>query len=222
MALEDWVGTAASNTTVGGVNIAENCPAAGINNAIRAMMADVANGINIGTLGTFLASTTLAQARTALGVAEGSTSTTAFGALTNEANKVPYMTGSDAWATTALTSFARTLLDDGDAATARATLGAIGLTISGSASSGSAAFTNGATTIFKLNWVDATASGETSTAVTWQSAFSSWSRAWCNGGNNSAGAEDNDPFVVSSSTTGASVYNAQITSRAVTVFAWGV
>ena len=34
--------TAINNTTVGGVNIAENCPAANINNAIRAIMADAA------------------------------------------------------------------------------------------------------------------------------------------------------------------------------------
>lgn len=40
------------------------------------------------------------------------------------ANKLLYSTGADAWAETTLTSFARTLLDDTDAATALATLGA--------------------------------------------------------------------------------------------------
>ena len=34
--------TPASNTSVGGINIAENCPAANINNALRAIMADAA------------------------------------------------------------------------------------------------------------------------------------------------------------------------------------
>lgn len=128
MALADWSPVADDNTTTLGVNIAEGCPAANMNNALRKALADVATGINVGLLGTFLASTTLAQARTALGVTEGSASQTAFAALTNAANLVPYMTGSDAWATTSLTSFARTLLDDGDAATARTTLGALGLT----------------------------------------------------------------------------------------------
>jgi hypothetical protein len=129
MALSDWDPVAANNATVLGVNIGEGTTApSSINNAIRQALADVATGINVSLLGTFLSSTTLAQARTALGVTEGSASQTAFGALTNTANSVPYMTGSDAWALATLTSFGRTLIDDGDAATARTTLAALGLT----------------------------------------------------------------------------------------------
>lgn len=129
MALSDWDPVAANNATVLGVNIGEGTTApSAVNNALRQICADVAGGVNISLLGTFLASTTLSQARSALGVTEGSASQTAFAALTNAANMVPYMTGSDAWATTSLTSFARTLLDDGDAATARTTLAALGLT----------------------------------------------------------------------------------------------
>lgn len=215
MALSDWDPVAANNATTLGVNIGEGTTApSAVNNALRQICADVANGINVSLLGTFLSSTTLANARTALGVPEGSTSLTAFGNLTNTANSVPYMTGSDAWALATLTSFGRSLIDDGDAATALATLG---VALSGGATSGY--LTIGT---FKLQWVDGTASGETSTSITFPTAFTSWSRAWCNGGNNNPGAEDNDPFVVSSSTTAASVYNAQITPRSVTVFAIGV
>lgn len=48
---------------------------------------------------------------------------TAISGLTTVANQMPYSTGADSFAMTALTPFARTLLDDGDAATMMATLG---------------------------------------------------------------------------------------------------
>lgn len=44
-AITQWDTTASNNTDIDGINIAENCPAAGINNAIRTMMAQVATWI---------------------------------------------------------------------------------------------------------------------------------------------------------------------------------
>lgn len=41
--IRDWSGTAGSNTSVGGVSIAENMAPSGVNNGMRAIMADVAN-----------------------------------------------------------------------------------------------------------------------------------------------------------------------------------
>lgn len=48
---------------------------------------------------------------------------TALGGVSTAANKLIYATGSDTFTTTDLSSFIRTLLDDADATTARATLG---------------------------------------------------------------------------------------------------
>ncbi|MBK8159114.1 MAG: hypothetical protein IPK59_10230 [Rhodospirillaceae bacterium] len=48
---------------------------------------------------------------------------TAFAALTMSANKIVYATGPDAFALADLTAFARSLLDDADAATVRGNLG---------------------------------------------------------------------------------------------------
>ncbi|MGO4619033.1 hypothetical protein AB4Z34_05325 [Ensifer sp. 2YAB10] len=84
--------------------------------------------------------TSASGARTALGVEIG-TNVQAYDAglqsiagLTTVANQMLYTTGTDLYATTALTPFARTILDDADAATMKATLGLAAVASSGSAS----------------------------------------------------------------------------------------
>jgi len=53
----------------------------------------------------------------------GDATLTALAGVTTAANKLIYATGADAFATTDLTTFGRSLIDDADAATARTTLG---------------------------------------------------------------------------------------------------
>lgn len=208
MALTDWDPVAANNATVLGVNIGEGTTApSSVNNALRQICADVAGGINLSLLATFLASTTLAQARSALGVTEGSASQTAFAALTNSANKVPYMTGSDAWSTFDATSFFRTLGAAGDAAAFRTLISAVGgASATAGTNTGTVSIPLTASFTLLIQWGSGSLAGNSSGSVTFGTAYSVAPFVVVNGGGNDTD-EGDIHNVGAASTTGVTIAN---------------
>lgn len=204
MAVSDWSTTPGDNTSISGINIGEGCPPANINNAIRQMMTDVKamrDGIDTGS-GNQPADPTLS------GIA----------ATSPTANTMIYATGNDVFATTALTAFARTLLDDGNAATARATIGAAQApTVSGNGTSGYVDFG-----VFKIAWKDTTVAPNSNNSYPYSTSFSSFARAWFSGGSVSTDAEENNPFVSSSGLSSAQISSARDGAVSGVLFAMGV
>lgn len=82
MAFSDWSTTAGSNTSVGGVSIAENMNPSDVNNAIRAVMAD--GRAALGTKGADIASATTTDLGAVSGLFHditGTTTITGFGTI---------------------------------------------------------------------------------------------------------------------------------------------
>lgn len=192
MAVSDWSTTAGDNGTVGAINIAELCPSANLNNAIREVMAQIA------------------QWRDGLGndyqAKDGTL--TALAGQTLAADKLLYATGPDAFALATLTSFARTLLDDADAAAACLTLGAVRVAALSLASPGYIKFQVGASSFFQVAWGSFTANPNVSTGVSYAAAFPNASFPVISGAVANADANSNDPGVTASTASGFTAFSA--------------
>jgi hypothetical protein len=122
--LNDVANVAASRTNLGlGTMAVQNASAVAITGGTIAGITDLA--VADGGSGA----STAAGARTNFGVVIGTdvqaydAGLQSLSALPTVADRIAYSTAANVWAETALTTFARTLLDDTDAATMRATLG---------------------------------------------------------------------------------------------------
>lgn len=207
MAVSDWSENPAANTTIDTISIAEGCSPGNLNDACRAIMAAVK---------TF--STTVQTAGTSQPL---DATLTALAAVTTAANKLIYATGSDTFATTDLSAFARTILDDADAAAVRTTIGALGALSSSSLveNGGYIVHANG----LKETWgyVDVGANGYGSYSL--PVAHSSWVLPVTSasvGAGNSSQSENAGVYNVTTSTI--SLYNAENFSVRIYIHTKGV
>lgn len=126
MAYTDWNTTPASNTTIGAVGTAPNMPIGNVDNALRQLVADLAEFRDY--LDGLIGSPDAYQPKDA--------TLTALAAVTTAANKLIYATAADTFATSDLTAFGRTLTGLADVAALRTTLGAVTVTAALLAASG--------------------------------------------------------------------------------------
>ena len=129
LASPTFTGTPAAPTAVAGTNTTQLATTAFVQAAVAALIDSSPAALNtlnelaaaLGDDANFAATMTTALA----GKQPLDATLTALAAVVTAADKLIYSTGADTFATTTLSAFARTLLDDANAATARTTLGAI-------------------------------------------------------------------------------------------------
>ncbi len=204
MPVSSWSSTAADNATALGIDIGEGCAAGNMNGAQREMMAQIK---------AWYDSITALVGSGSAGSQPLDATLTALAALTTAANKLIYTTGSDTFATTDLSSFARTLLDDADAATACNTLGAVRVAAMSLANPGYVKLKVGSSQYFMVAWGTCSIAANGTTAITYAAAFPTASFAVVNAVRQATGAQDNDAGVTACSTTGCTVYSASDTTN---------
>jgi len=198
MGFSQWSTDPDANQFVETTFIGEGCPAGNVNNGMRTIMSDLRSAINPAL-----------DAGLANGSLGGVTGTLAsIAQLGTVADRLLYSTAPQTFQEAVLTAFARTLLDDADAATARTTIGAIGVDSMSLAVPGYIKFKLPTGQVFGIQWGTVSASGNGTTPVTYPSTFSNFSVAQVSGAALSTSAQDNNPGVSGTSPTGFEIFNA--------------
>lgn len=210
MAVNDWSQTAASNTSVGGVSIAEGWSPDAVNNAIRGLMAEIAawRDGDIASLGD----------STDYQVQDNTLD--ALAALNVVNDRGIYATATDTFALYVLTSFGRTLGGLENASELRDLIGAV--TVDSSSLNGTGYLKlNIAGTVFGIHWGTASASADGTTTISLPTTYSSFSRTVCSGARQNTNAQDNDAGVVTNGLSSFTVYSASGQSQTITYIGVG-
>lgn len=209
MAVTDWSTTAASNTSVGGVSIAEGWAPASVNNAIRALMAEVAQGIDDGDFAT------------TSGLQPLDATLTALAGLATGADKLPYSTGTDTFAQTDFTSYGRTLVGLADAAALRTNIGAVTSSAASLAKPGFFKINIGGTDVI-LQWGQGSIGGNTTGTITFPTSFASFGVCIVSGGPSSTSREGDVHVTSATGLSSQAILNSADASAFYNWFAIGV
>ncbi len=170
--ISEYSATAASNTDINGIDIAEGCAPSGINDAIRTLMKQIKD-LQAGTSGDTIpltaggtGATTAAAARAALGAGTGDVTTTGTQTLTNKTLTDPALIGTILEDIFTITDGAAFEIDPGNGSIQLITLGA-------NRTPKATNFANGESVIlmvddgsaYALTWTDATFGGS---GVVWK------------------------------------------------------
>lgn len=205
MAFSDW--SASSDTTNGttsGVNIAENCDAANLNNWGRRIMTQLRAAITT-ALDSFLAGSS------ALPIANGGTAGTTAAAARTALSAAGSGANSDITSLTGLTTPLAAAYGGTGAASAAAALTALGAAGYGTVSLGSSAsrldLTIGATTV-RIQTGTGTLGANTGGSITYPVAYSTWSVCVVSGGPTGTSSEGDVHTYSAATTTGVAIVNS--------------
>ncbi|MEJ7933674.1 hypothetical protein WG907_05285 [Sphingobium sp. AN558] len=193
MAFTDWSTNPNDNTSIAGINIGENCPAGNINNALREMMAQ------------------LAQWRPVAGYQPASETLSSLTAMTGTANAFPAFNASGDIELAGITSYMRGVLNSVDPTEAAAAIGAIVLAGATLGNPGHVRFKIGPSTFFQVAWGTFSIGPNSGGNTLYSTPFQNVSFPVMSGTGLVSAAQRNTPAVVSGSaaTNGFSFFNAE-------------